>query len=287
MSDLFPKRRSSPADVAIPNSGIYLLESHHAETFHMEMGRWPFHKLCWLPVGRGLLELPGGSVPIGRDDLLLLPTNTEHRFVDNPSEPLTLVIACISDLAVANDDAVASVFCDLCQRYPPGRPLRAANAFHRSAIRDAFKHLLREQSSRAAGHDAAIRAGLANLLIHMLRGCTSSESVTSGHEQALDGVLDFLEVNFYKPIQLRDLADQCDVSTRRFTDLFRKRTGTTLVDYLNRKRIAQAKERLRETGHIAYACYESGFQDIAYFYRVFKKYTGKTPGEYMKSSYSN
>jgi YesN/AraC family two-component response regulator len=27
------------------------------------------------------------------------------------------------------------------------------------------------------------------------------------------------------------------------------------------------------------ACYESDFQDIGYFYRVFKKYTGQTPGD--------
>ncbi len=41
---------------------------------------------------------------------------------------------------------------------------------------------------------------------------------------------------------------------------------------------------LRKTGHILYSCYESGFHDVGYFYRVFKKHTGLTPGQFMGDS---
>lgn len=55
---------------------------------------------------------------------------------------------------------------------------------------------------------------------------------------------------------------------------------------MNRRRVEYSQERLRVTANIAYACYESGFQDIGYFYRVFKKYTGQTPNGDFIANYS-
>lgn len=73
------------------------------------------------------------------------------------------------------------------------------------------------------------------------------------------------------------------VPPRRFIDIFKQVTGSTFNVYLNPRRIEFAIERLRETRHILYACYESGFSDPAYFYRVFKKQTGMTPGTFLKT----
>ena len=77
------------------------------------------------------------------------------------------------------------------------------------------------------------------------------------------------------------MAERCDLSPRRFTALFKDQTGQTFSHYLNQLRVEYAQQRLQQTGHILYACYESGFNDPAYFYRVFKKHTGQTPGQYL------
>ena len=69
---------------------------------------------------------------------------------------------------------------------------------------------------------------------------------------------------------------------RRLTTLFKERTGMTVIEYLTAKRIDYAKERLRQTGQILCAAYEAGFSDPAYFYRVFKKATGMTPGRFVE-----
>ena len=107
------------------------------------------------------------------------------------------------------------------------------------------------------------------------------EAAEVGSVRAVDGVVEFLDGNFHKQLQLPELADRCGLSPRRFTDLFKERTGVTLTHYLNRRRIEYAQERLRETDQISYACHESGFRDVAYFYRVFKRHAGMTPGEYL------
>ena len=277
------ERRESPAEVSLPAFGIYMVESYHSAKFKMPMGHWPFHKLCWVPMGKGALGLNGATVPVYRDDVFLIPASVEHQFIDNPTEPMTLIMACFSPEISTESTALAEVFARVRESFAPCRPMNVANAFQMEEIRIAFRHLLNEQSRCALGFQPALHAGLIALLVRLLRGCDAEVHGRGVREHALDGVLDYLDSNFDQPIQLNAMAARCDLSPRRFSDVFKQRTGRSLIDYLNLKRIEHAKIRLRQTGHIAYACHESGFQDMAYFYRVFRKHTGQTPGEYVKT----
>ena len=69
-----------------------------------------------------------------------------------------------------------------------------------------------------------------------------------------------------------------------FRRVFKEYTGTTPVEYLTKLRINCAKNMLknRDGRKIKEVAFESGFSDYLYFAKVFKKYTGKTPGEYAQ-----
>lgn len=268
----------------MPEAGIYILESHHSPTFRMAKGSWPFHKICWVPVGRGFLEFEDGRVILGTNSFAIVPLGCEHRFVDDPSEPMTLIIACATEAALEGEGSLASLVAILLNRFPRSKAVRARSAYHFSLMRDCFQGMLREQSRGGLGHEAMLHALLTQLVVAMVRGAESGDVMERGPGAALEGLLDELENRFDQQLSLEDVAERCGVSPRRFTQLFKERTGYTMVDYVNRKRIEYAKERLRETGHVAYACHESGFQDLAYFYRSFKRYVGSTPGEYLKAN---
>jgi len=68
-----------------------------------------------------------------------------------------------------------------------------------------------------------------------------------------------------------------------FSYIFKKETGENVSTYLNQVRIEKAKELLRdETVKTYEVAYQVGFNDPNYFYVLFKKYTGCTPGEYRQ-----
>jgi AraC-like DNA-binding protein len=68
-----------------------------------------------------------------------------------------------------------------------------------------------------------------------------------------------------------------------FGSLFKKETGLSFIDYLNKTRIKKAEELLLSTKQdISQIAFQVGYNNLFNFYRVFKKIRGKTPAEYRK-----
>ncbi|MGP4038479.1 response regulator transcription factor [Gracilibacillus sp. D59] len=83
-------------------------------------------------------------------------------------------------------------------------------------------------------------------------------------------------------ITLAEIADTLYVNRNYLSQLFKKVTGETFVNYLNQYRITKAKELLREKRYMVYEVSEMvGYQNSTYFSQVFKAITGVSPSEYF------
>ncbi|MDE6736746.1 MAG: AraC family transcriptional regulator, partial [Treponemataceae bacterium] len=90
----------------------------------------------------------------------------------------------------------------------------------------------------------------------------------------------YLNKNYSQQIVRWKLADTVHVSEDYLTRIFHKELGLSLWEYLNRYRIYLAERLLLETNDTVYEIAERiGFQDKAYFCRVFKKIYGISPGK--------
>lgn len=78
-------------------------------------------------------------------------------------------------------------------------------------------------------------------------------------------------------------ADKLCVSANYFGDLIKKSTGDTASHYIRNFIIQQAKNLLASGETITQAAYGLGFEYPQHFSRMFKKYTGMTPKEYMNN----
>ena len=82
-----------------------------------------------------------------------------------------------------------------------------------------------------------------------------------------------------------ELAEMCHVSPAYFRRLFRQYASVSPVQYRNISRIEYAKKLLENTTcTVSEIAATLGYEDAAYFCRVFKKNTGMTPGEYILMS---
>ena len=91
--------------------------------------------------------------------------------------------------------------------------------------------------------------------------------------------LEDLGRNFSRSGAVDDYARLCLMSPSLFRRLFREYTGTSPIEYRNRLRLARARE-LMESGEfsVAEAAQEVGFSNLSFFYRLYKRHFGASPG---------
>jgi len=83
---------------------------------------------------------------------------------------------------------------------------------------------------------------------------------------------------------LRDLADGAGLSVPHFSQIFRKQTGYSPIDYLIRARIQRACRLLDGTAlTVAEIAKETGYEDAYYFARSFRRVMALSPRAYRKS----
>jgi len=100
----------------------------------------------------------------------------------------------------------------------------------------------------------------------------------------LKTALEFIESGYNKPLSLEEMANSIGMSAKYFCRFFQEMTLRTPVDYLNYYRIERACYQLLTSSHsITEVAYSSGFNDLSYFIKTFKRYKGITPKQYLKA----
>jgi AraC-like DNA-binding protein len=88
----------------------------------------------------------------------------------------------------------------------------------------------------------------------------------------------FIGDHLGEDLSLGTVARAVNTSVFYFCKLFKKATGLTFTEYVNRRRIEQAKNLLLNRNlRISEIAYEAGFQSLTHFNRVFRKVLGESP----------
>ncbi len=108
-------------------------------------------------------------------------------------------------------------------------------------------------------------------------------SGASDNEKFIEQVRYYIHDNISRSITLSELNKHFGLSKDYINRLFKKEKGVTIGQYITELRIGNAIERLITTNHsIKTIAIKTGFVDLNYFCYIFKKHTGKTPGEYRR-----
>lgn len=95
---------------------------------------------------------------------------------------------------------------------------------------------------------------------------------------------EFIQNNYSQDLTLKDIAKVIYITPNYLANLFKNKTGKTVISYLTEVRIEEARRLLLETPLKVYQIAEKvGYHDSKYFSQVFKKQVGITPNEYRNT----
>jgi AraC-like DNA-binding protein len=109
-----------------------------------------------------------------------------------------------------------------------------------------------------------------------------TQSSVLKEQQRLHRIYHFIESNYQQDIDVNKVAQMIHLTTSAFCRYFKKTTKLTFTDFLNKYRINQAKKLLLNGKNVTEACYGSGFENLSYFNKTFRKITGENPSLFRK-----
>lgn len=126
-----------------------------------------------------------------------------------------------------------------------------------------------------------IQEGLQDLL----RGFCGKMTAEKGEKDISERVKLYIRENYMDVnMNVAALGPIFGIVSKYLSKLFKEATGVGLLDYINQVRIEEAKKLLAQTElRMEDVSERVGYSNISTFLRVFKKYTGTTPGKYRES----
>jgi AraC-like DNA-binding protein len=91
----------------------------------------------------------------------------------------------------------------------------------------------------------------------------------------------FIREHLDEKLALEAIAEAVNVSPFYFCKVFKKETGMTFTEYVNRKRVEWAKEQLlKPSATVTEVAFDVGYQSLSQFNRSFLRYAGEAPTKF-------
>lgn len=284
----------------VENRTVYTLEAFELNVFetHKAAFRVPLglgqvalttmlrgKKVMHLP-GRAPFDyLPGESVVVGQEETMV---------IDFPEASPETPTQC---LAVAIPQETIRQTLDLLNEHHPRAeghlPWHLDTAtfahFHNTPELTSALERLVQLSAHNAGRIKDVLAGFTvqELLVRLMQTQARQLLFQNYQQHATShrfaAVVQYIKQHLTEQLTVDKLSALACMSKATFFRVFKRELGLTPVEYIIQERLTEAKRLLRNPlVTVADVCFRAGFNNTAYFQKLFKQYEGITPGLYKK-----
>ena len=166
----------------------------------------------------------------------------------------------------------------------------ATHIMNNPDIQSVLQRIVYTFSGDSIFKDHLLEIMLQELILRLIDEDLKSKPHNNQQRKVLSGkrmkeVIQYIQKHLAeKNMSVNTLAELACVSPSHFYKLFNKNFGISPIDFINQKRIELAKKMLlsQKNYKISTVAYLSGFNNLGYFNRIFKKNTSLTPSEFKK-----
>ncbi len=248
---------------------------------------WHFHpefELTFIVKGKGSRIVGNSIEPFETGDFVLLGPNLPHVWVSDEQEtgPCEAIVIQFPESFMQN-----------LLRFPEWNGLHdmvthAGRGLAFSGVSNMQKEPFKVQMQQIAeSHNIHQLIKLLLQLSDLKRFPLSSDSFSTQKPPKdttrINAALHFIQMHYLQPINIKRAAESIHLSESAFSKFFIREMGISFTTYLNELRIAHATRLLLETDKsISNIAFDSGFENLSYFNRVFLHLKRITPMKFRK-----
>lgn len=145
---------------------------------------------------------------------------------------------------------------------------------------DLLKKIIGCYFDKPFGYELRLKSYFCDLFLSLIDAgeYTEKKSASEYESSVVRGLFEYVHTRFYEQITLDSLCKVANYSKSYVIKVFKKHTGQTPNEYINRYRVEMAKELLSSSDKtVLDVSLECGFYSVSYFIKTFKQSVGVTP----------
>ncbi len=259
---------------------------------HTRFVDFPLHKHDYIEINyvfNGVLSqrVGGKEITLKKGELLLLNQHIEHEIKASNREDIVInfiirpaffefIFSYLSSGNIVSDFLVSSLY-----NHTQNGQFLYFKVAEVEPLQEIITKILDEMMNPMTFSESIIKLYMGLFIIELIK---NSEKVEKKVEASLQHylvveILTFIEEQ-YKTATLTELANKLKQPNYALSKTIKKATGHTFKELLQERRLAKAKELLEGTNLSAsFIAEEVGYDNISYFYQIFKGKFGLTPKE--------
>ena len=112
------------------------------------------------------------------------------------------------------------------------------------------------------------------------------DALVCDYKNTVPKIKEHIETHYMEELTVKDLAHKFAINPDYLSTLYKREVGISIIKHVNKVRVENACKLLVGTSlNMTEIAKGIGYQDVQYFYKVFKRVTGKTPVEYRKENH--
>lgn len=240
-------------------------------------------ELSYVAKGRGERIIGGETTNFEEGDFVLVAPNMDHGWFFNPSftdeegniESITLMWT--TELMIQLS-AIFPDWKDVVVRFQSQKQSLQFDSSQNEKLIKALYALVREKDGNPGSRLMEVIVMVANSL-HSNAERIGNVQLTQA-ESRLQEITVYTCCNYARQITIDEIAKHVGMNRSAFCTFFRKQTGKTYINFLNEYRLKVTHHLLSNTNNsISAVCWQCGFNDLAYFDKLFKKAFNTAPSD--------
>ena len=265
-------------------SDCFALKKQQIGNIFSDYHHHDLYEILYIQTGKVIYSIENTKYTLCAGDVVFISPTLLHRLNDVITEPCERVILhfserFINDLSTEQTDLL-KIFKAMSKT--KNYKLTIPNVY-KNKINRLFEKMENIQFDMSYGSDITFKSSLSHLMLifNNIYTNSSNENNLIIENDIVNDINQYITDNIDKKITILELANHVHLSPSRVQHIFKEETGTSIVKYINKKRLVKAKELLRGNEKIINIYEKCGFQDYTSFFRAFKNEYGITPKAYI------